>query len=105
MIGDAGEALLMRIADGAGMRGEAIRQKSVVYAKAVASSAKPRIFVNCRIAAAPQVAEPDLCDFVHVMRGLVDGAGFVEIGPTAVEISDRQSVLAGLPSQGLDQRL
>jgi hypothetical protein len=46
------------------------------------------------MAAAPQITEPDLCDSVHVIRGLVDGAGLVEVSTTGVKIADGESVPA-----------
>ena len=39
VIGDAGEALLVRVADRAGLRGQTVRQKSVVDAEAVSAGA------------------------------------------------------------------
>src|ERR1700747_3081277 len=80
VIGDAGEALFVRVADCAGARDQGIRQKGVVDAEPVPPGAEPGIFAKFRIAAAPQVAKPDLGDPIHVMRGSVNGARLVEIG-------------------------
>src|SRR6516162_1012074 len=104
VVGDAGEALRVRVAYHAGACGQGVRQKRVVDAEPVSPGAEPRIFPKFRIAAAPQVAKSDLGHSVHVVRGSVDGARLVEVGTAVVEVADGEGVPASL-AQGGDQRL
>jgi hypothetical protein len=104
VIGDAGEALRVRVTDCAAARGQGIRKKGVVDAEAVSPGAEPGIFPNFRIAAAPQIAEPDLGHFVHVMCGSLAGARLVHVGTASVEVADGERLPADL-AQARDQRL
>ncbi len=49
MVGEAGEALVVRISDRAGARGQSFRQERVVDAEPVSPGAEPGIFANLRI--------------------------------------------------------
>jgi hypothetical protein len=96
VIGDAGEALRVRVTDCAAARGQGIRKKGVVDAEAVSPGAEPGIFPKFRITAAPQVAKSDLGHSVHIVRGSVDGARLVEVGAAGVEVADGEGVPAVL---------
>ena len=58
MVGEAGEALVVRIPDRAGARGQSVRQEGVVDAEPISASAERGKLAKFRIAAAPQVTKP-----------------------------------------------
>src|SRR5262249_62277000 len=91
VVGEAGEALVVRVADNIGTRRQRIRHKGMVDAKTVAAGAEPGIFAELGVAPGPQIANPDLGDPVHVKCGAVDRARLVAVRAAGVEITDREN--------------
>src|SRR5829696_2822636 len=85
MVGEAGQPLVVRIADCPGASGQSRRQECVVDAKAVAARAVPGKLATIGISPAPQVAKPDRLDLVEKMRRRIDCARLVDIGAAGVE--------------------